>query len=114
MQTGCAVAVPDVDWTDDTRTSELPSPTGGGRAGEGGEVNLLRRILSHTERFDIANTAGDIFMRRYKLLRMRWGNLYLHEILRSDEDLCLHDHPWRFCTLVVAGGYEEVLPQGRR
>jgi hypothetical protein len=75
---------------------------------------MFRVWLAKLERFDIANAAGDVFMRRYKLLRTRWGNLYLHEILRSDEDLCLHDHPWRFVTLILAGGYREVLPNAVR
>jgi hypothetical protein len=76
----------------------------------GGGVKLISRWLSRVERFDITNSAGSVFMRRYKLLRTGFGNLYLHHILRSDEDLCLHDHPWRFITLVIAGGYREVLP----
>lgn len=66
------------------------------------------------EYFDITNAAGDVFMRRYKLLQTPWGNLYLHHFLRSDEDLCLHDHPWRFVTLILWGGYREVLPGGAR
>lgn len=76
--------------------------------------DLLRRLLSRFDRFDITNRAGDVFMRRHKLLRTPFGNLYLHEILRSDEDRCLHDHPWRFVTLILSGGYREVLPTGVR
>lgn len=67
-------------------------------------------FLSRFNRLDIANAAGSVFMRRYRLLTTRWGNLYLHEILRSDEDKCLHDHPWRFITLILIGGYREELP----
>jgi len=77
-------------------------------------VKLLDLILSRVEWFDIANAAGDVFMRRYKLLRTPLGNVYLHHIRRSDEDRCLHDHPWPFVTLILAGGYREVLPGGRR
>lgn len=77
-------------------------------------MKFIRRLLNRIDRFDITNAAGDVFMRRYKLLRARWGNVYLHEILRSDEDLCLHDHPWSFVTVILAGGYREVLWGGRR
>lgn len=73
---------------------------------------LFRRLLARVNRFDITNAAGDVFMRRYKLLRTRWGNVYLHEILRSDEDLCLHDHPWSFLSLILWGGYREQMPAG--
>lgn len=75
-------------------------------------MSLLRNILSRFDRFDITNAAGSVFMRRYKLLKTRWGNVYLHEILRSDEDNCLHDHPWSFVTLILAGGYREQMPHG--
>jgi hypothetical protein len=77
-------------------------------------MNILRKILSRVNRFDIANASGDVFMCRYRLVQTRFGCLYLHEILRSDEDLCLHDHPWRFVMLILSGGYSEVLPNGNR
>lgn len=73
-------------------------------------MNILKRFRC----LDIANSAGDVFMRRFYLVKWGWFNIYLHQILRSDEDLCLHDHPWRFVTLVLVGGYREVLPHGTR
>jgi hypothetical protein len=76
-------------------------------------MTLVHRLLSHVDRFDITNAAGSVFMRRYKLVRTRWGNVYLHEILRSDEDNCLHDHPWSFVSLILWGGYREQLPSGK-
>lgn len=72
-------------------------------------MNIVRRLLNRIDRFDITNAAGSVFMRRYKLLKTRFGSVYLHEILRSDEDHCLHDHPWSFMTLILAGGYWEVM-----
>ncbi len=74
----------------------------------------IRTLLSRFDRFDITNAAGSVFMRRYKLVRTRFFNVYLHEILRSDEDNCLHDHPWPFMSLILSGGYCEVLPNGKR
>ena len=39
--------------------------------------------------------------------KSRWG-LYLHHFHRSDADLELHNHPWRWAvSLVLAGGYSE-------
>lgn len=72
----------------------------------------MTRLLGRFEWFDITNAAGDVFMRRYKLVRTRFGNIYLHHILRSDEDLCLHDHPWSFITIILRGGYREVMRHG--
>lgn len=41
----------------------------------------------------------------------------IHQILRSDADRHLHDHPWPYTTIILAGGYWEVTdttdPQGR-
>lgn len=37
-------------------------------------------------------------------------NIRLHHILRSDLDTALHDHPFSFWTILLTGGYLEVLP----
>lgn len=37
-------------------------------------------------------------------------NVYLHRILRSDDDRALHDHPWWNVSVVLQGGYYEVMP----
>lgn len=34
-------------------------------------------------------------------------NIYLHQILRSDDDRALHDHPWINLSLILSGGYIE-------
>ena len=57
---------------------------------------------------------GDVYLRRWTLVRTGWGKLCLHQFLRPDSDACLHDHPAAFLTLVLAGGYREVLPGGVR
>lgn len=35
----------------------------------------------------------------------------VHEILRSDLDRELHDHPWPFVSIILRGGYTEVRPK---
>lgn len=72
----------------------------------------FRKFLARCDVLEIYDHQHRTFMYRYKLLRTRFGNLYLHEIVRSDSDLCLHDHPWRFVTLILAGGYWEELAGG--
>lgn len=55
---------------------------------------------------------GSAYMNRwYVIPRNRWFNLYLHEILRSDDDRALHDHPWVNCSIVLKGGYWEIVPE---
>ncbi|CAN0046040.1 unnamed protein product [Chrysoparadoxa australica] len=38
------------------------------------------------------------------------GNLFVHEFLRSDDDRALHDHPWPWTTIILAGHYIEHVP----
>jgi hypothetical protein len=50
---------------------------------------------------------GELYLRRFMLCRTPLGGLYIHEIVRPDNDRCLHDHPWNFTSLILAGGYWE-------
>lgn len=51
------------------------------------------------------------YLQRWHVVPRNPGmNLYLHRFLRDDDDRALHDHPWPSRTLVLAGGYTEVMP----
>lgn len=53
---------------------------------------------------------GDDYLRRWYIQRSRErGCVYLHEILRDDIDRALHTHPWPFRSLILRGGYNEVV-----
>ena len=53
------------------------------------------------------------YLRRWWLIpRNRWFNVYLHEILQSDDDRALHDYPWVNCSIILRGGYREITPRG--
>ena len=50
----------------------------------------------------------DPYIQRWWLIpRNRVLNLYLHRILRSDDDRALHDHPWANASLILQGRYVE-------
>ena len=66
---------------------------------------LLMRFIPH---FVITNAVGDPYMVRYRLFKSKWFGIYLHHILRSDEDHECHDHPWDFTSLILVGGYLEI------
>lgn len=36
-------------------------------------------------------------------------NIFLHKIVKSDDDEYLHDHPWNFFNIILKGGYYETL-----
>lgn len=53
----------------------------------------------------------DPYLRRwYVIPRNRWFNIYLHNIVRSDDDRALHDHPWINCSIILKGRYFEMRP----
>lgn len=41
-------------------------------------------------------------------------NLYIHKIMRSDAGTDLHDHRYASCSVILKGGYLEVLPLNTR
>lgn len=68
----------------------------------------------------IRDYTGDEYMHRYYLIYKEklnafeqvkpWPNIYIHRILKSDFDRDPHDHPWNYCTIILAGGYYEWVP----
>lgn len=63
----------------------------------------------------IIGSIGNPYMLRWWLIpRNRWFNIYLHKILRDDDDRALHDHPWYSLSVVLSGGYRELTPRGVR
>lgn len=80
----------------------------------------LRRVLAaasqvaaeHPERVAVLGTDG---VRHYKRTAIKLGitgNVLLHEWLASDTGN-MHDHPWDCTSIILAGGYWEVTPEGR-
>lgn len=58
---------------------------------------------------------GDNYLRRWWVMpRNLYCNVYLHEILRSDDDRALHDHPWDNSSWLIEGEYIEHLVGGPR
>lgn len=56
---------------------------------------------------------GKDYLRRWWIVpRNPWCNLYLHEVLKSDDDRALHDHPWDNRSFLIFGSYIEHTPEG--
>jgi hypothetical protein len=56
---------------------------------------------------------GDNYLRRWWVVPRNEGcNIYLHEILHSDDDRALHDHPWDNTSMLLDGSYIEHTPEG--
>lgn len=53
------------------------------------------------------------YLRRWWVIpRNEYMNLYLHEILHSDDDRAMHDHPFANTSMVISGRYIEHTPDG--
>lgn len=56
---------------------------------------------------------ADKYLVRYSIFSCKWFAIKVHNILISDDD-CLHDHPWKFISLILRGGYVEHTEKGSR
>jgi hypothetical protein len=53
------------------------------------------------------------YLRRWYLIpKNRYFNIYLHNILRSDQDHELHDHPWHSLSFLLQGEMREWHANG--
>lgn len=53
-------------------------------------------------------------LRWYLIPRNRFFNIYLHCILRDDDDRALHDHPWWSISFLLDGIIKEIDKKGSR
>lgn len=75
---------------------------------------LLCLIFPYTD-IERDNEPGVIYLRRWFLYprdkdfgkNKGKGRLYLHKFYLGDSDDFLHDHPWRFSSLILTRGYWE-------
>jgi hypothetical protein len=67
-------------------------------------INLIRSLFLVKE---IVSQEGNVYFIRYRLLHTPWLAIYIHHILRSDEDLDPHDHPFGFHSILLKGAYSE-------
>lgn len=52
---------------------------------------------------------GEYLFRWYVVPRNSDGNVYFHVQTASDPERPLHDHPWDNTSVILAGGYEELI-----
>jgi len=58
---------------------------------------------------EIRSKQGELHFKRWRIWSTRWFNIYLHYINKADEDKHLHDHPWSFWSIILKGGYVELV-----
>ena len=60
---------------------------------------------------EIKSKEGVVHFRRYRLFQSPIFAIYIHNIMKSDEDRHKHDHPWNFVSIILEGAYEEEFTQ---
>lgn len=58
----------------------------------------------------IRRSDDEDYLRRFIFLKTHYFSIYLHKIL-ADDDICLHDHPWSFISIMLWGKYREDRPK---
>lgn len=76
-------------------------------------LNRIKPIFYREPDFIIGKPGSPYLRRWYVIPRNRFFNIYLHNMVRSDDDRALHDHPWWNLSVVLRGGYYEFMPQYR-
>ena len=80
-------------------------------------ILLIKKIVNWFWRkpdMFIGGEENPYMCRWYIIPRNRWFNIYLHKIVRDDDDRALHDHPWVSVSFILDGSYREITPHGRR
>ena len=68
---------------------------------------LAARVMARAPDFIIGGHDNPYMLRWWVIPRNRLFNIYLHQILRDDDDRALHDHPWVNCSILLEGSYVE-------
>lgn len=58
-------------------------------------------------RLTLRRADGRVYLDRWGLGHDRIGKVFVHRMEAPDPGFDLHDHPWWFVSLVLAGGYTE-------
>lgn len=81
---------------------------------------IMMKIFSRFDIVKMVDGEESLYLRRFHLIKrnkllkfLTFGKIegmYLHHIMRPDEDRHLHSHPWNFKVLILKGGYTEEIP----
>ena len=75
---------------------------------------MMKKLINRLLAFENIDGNGCApYLQRWTLLSLPGGRkVYLHRYVGSDWTRNLHDHPKRFLSIGLAGGYVEQTPQG--
>ncbi len=71
-------------------------------------LEIFRGNAPHPSIYVQTTTRGTRMRRYYLTKKCSDPQVFLHEILGADESR--HDHPWRYRSIILKGGYDEETP----
>lgn len=77
-------------------------------------IARIRRFFHRPPDFVIGGREHPYLRRWWVIPRGGRFNIYLHQVLRDDDDRALHDHPWWNVSILLRGGYVEVMPNATK
>ncbi len=72
-------------------------------------MKVLKQIIAFFYLYSEIWVAKVLYMRRWRFMPDWLPGFRVHNILQSDDDRALHDHPFSFLTVILKGGYYEYL-----
>lgn len=74
----------------------------------------MARMVMQQQPSQVLGPEGDIYLRRWWLEKNpSEGSLYIHHMLRSDQDEEFHDHPAENLSIILKGQMIEHTPGGK-
>lgn len=52
---------------------------------------------------------GDAYLERYHIASIFGFKIWLHRFIRNDSERHLHNHPWHALSVILTGGYREIV-----
>lgn len=76
-------------------------------------AGLAKRTVSKRPADFVIGGADNPYMYRWWIIpRNRWFNVYLHRVVKDDDDRALHDHPFWSLSLCLEGRLGEIYALG--
>lgn len=75
-----------------------------------GEDGRERWALMASYDIPCEQSSDGLYLRRLRIIATPWFGVFLHELRGADADRDLHDHPFSFISIILKGGYRELVP----
>jgi len=77
---------------------------------------MIQKLINRVFKMEEINGAErcPTYLYRWTIGRIGWLSIYLHHFVGDDWSLDYHDHPKRFISIGLWGGYREVTPDGSK